>query len=180
MRKPLLLKKLVILRWLKSFIFDCGPELPAGFKTDTLASWTALGDAEAKRFAGTARYTITFDKPGGDADDWVLDLGHVCESAGVRINGWYVGALWSIPFQISVGEFLRKGKNVLEVEVTNLTANRIADLDRRKVIWKRFHEINFVNIRYREFDASGWPPMDSGLLGPVRLIPFVFVEHSRQ
>jgi len=63
------------------------------------------------------------------------------------------------------------GVNTLEVEVTNLAANRIADLDRRKVDWKRFHEINFVNINYKPFDASGWPTFDSGLLGPVRLIP---------
>ncbi len=56
------------------------------------------------------------------------------------------------------------------MEVTNLAANRIADLDRRKVPWKQFHEINFVNIDYKLFDASGWPALDSGLLGPVRLL----------
>jgi len=60
---------------------------------------------------------------------------------------------------------------MLEVEVTNLTANRVADLDHRRVPWKNFYNINFVNIKYGGFDASGWRPMDSGLLGPVRLIP---------
>lgn len=59
--------------------------------------------------------------------------------------------------------------NVLEIEVTNLAANRIADLDRRKIPWKQFHEINFVNIDYKLFDAAAWPAMDSGLLGPVTL-----------
>ena len=34
---------------------------------------------------------------------------------------------------------------------------------------KRFHEINFVNIDYKDFDASNWPALDSGLLGPVSL-----------
>ncbi|MEI7908710.1 MAG: hypothetical protein WCK77_03640 [Verrucomicrobiota bacterium] len=52
----------------------------------------------------------------------------------------------------------------------NLAANRIADLDRRHVPWKQFREINFVNIDYKPFDASGWPAMASGLLGPVRLL----------
>lgn len=156
--------------WQVTFIYG-GPKLPAGFETKTLASWTKLGDTEAKRFAGTAKYKITFDKPTGNTNDWVLDLGRVCESAGVKINGRYVGTLWCLPFQMPVGEFLHEGQNVLEVEVTNLSANRIADLDRRKVIWKKFYEINFVNIRYQKFDASGWPTMDSGLLGPVRLIP---------
>jgi hypothetical protein len=156
--------------WEVDFI-EGGPNLPAGFKTDELASWTQFGDDQAKRFAGTALYKITFYNPGDDAGEWVLDLGRVCESARVRINGKYVGTLWSIPFKLSVGEFLGPGKNVLEVEVTNLSANRIADLDRRKVNWKKFYEINFVNIKYRKFDASGWPLMDSGLLGPVRLVP---------
>ena len=78
----------------------------------------------------------------------------------------------------AVGEFLREGENELEVEVTNLAANRIADLDRRGVVWKKFYEINFVNINYRKFDASGWPAMDSGLLGPVRLIPQAVLEPS--
>ncbi len=161
--------------WEVDFI-EGGPVLPAGFKTDHLASWTELGDEEAKRFAGTARYKITFDIRGDGVGEWVLDLGRVCESARVRINGKYAGSLWSIPFKMAVGEFLGPGKNVLEVEVTNLSANRIADLDRRKVNWKKFYEINFVNIKYEKFDASGWPLMDSGLLGPVRLIPQVLIE----
>lgn len=161
--------------WEVDFI-QGGPNLPASFETDLLASWTGLGDDQAKRFAGTARYRISFYNPGDDTGDWVLDLGRVCESARVRINGKYVGALWSIPFKLPVGEFLGPGRNVLEVEVTNLSANRIADLDRRKVNWKKFYEINFVNINYRKFDASSWPPMDSGLLGPVLLIPQALVQ----
>jgi hypothetical protein len=47
-------------------------------------------------------------------------------------------------------------------------ANRLADLDRRKVAWRKFF---FVNIEYKPFDASGWTPLPSGLLGPVSLAP---------
>jgi hypothetical protein len=162
-------------RWQVTFV-EGGPELPGEFETEDLDSWTELGDEEAKRFAGTARYKISFDAPVDDADEWVLDLGRVCESARVKINGKYVGAMWSIPFKMPVGEFLRKGENVLEVEVTNLSANRVADLDRRGVVWKKFYDINFVNINYDKFDASGWPAMDSGLFGPVRLIPQAVLE----
>lgn len=162
-------------KWEVTFV-EGGPELPGGFETETLASWTEPGDEEAKRFAGTARYKISFDRPADYVDEWVLDLGRVCESARVKINGKYVGASWCIPFKIAVGEFLGEGENELEVEVTNLSANRIADLDRRGVVWKKFYEINFVNINYRKFDASGWPAMDSGLLGPVRLVPATVLE----
>ena len=31
--------------------------------------------------------------------------------------------------------------------------------------WKTFHDINFVNLDYRPFNASNWPLTDSGLLG---------------
>jgi hypothetical protein len=154
--------------WKVQFV-EGGPELPADFETSELASWTTLGDAEAKRFAGTASYTIEFDRPTGDADDWLLDLGRVCESARIKLNGRAVGSLWCQPFQMFVGRFLLPGKNTLEVEVTNLAANRIADLDRRKVNWKYFYDINVVNRSYKSLDASDWPLRDSGLLGHVRL-----------
>jgi hypothetical protein len=148
-----------------------GPELPPALETTELKSWTELGGDEAKRFGGTARYRIEFDAPAARADDWLLDLGEVRESARVRLNGHDVATAWSLPFRVRVGEFLKAGRNVLEVEVTNLAANRIRDLDQRKVDWKIMREINFVNINYRPFDASGWALNPSGLLGPVTLVP---------
>jgi hypothetical protein len=141
-----------------------------------LISWTQTEEnPEAKRFAGTALYTLEFDRP-GEADDWVLDLGKVCDSARVHLNGTEIGGFWCAPFRANVGTSLRAGRNILEVEVTNLAANRIADLDRRKVKWKYFYDINVASKRYRSFDASEWPPRDSGLLGPVRLIPLKRVD----
>ena len=148
-----------------------GPELPESIKTDTLQSWTILGGVEAKRFGGTARYRIEFDMSGKKSDEWMLDLGEVRESARIKINGRTVGTAWSNPFQVHIGEFLKPGHNILEVEVTNLAANRIRDMDQRKVNWKIMREINFVNIDYRPFDASGWEITPSGLIGPVKLIP---------
>ena len=153
--------------WRVQFI-DGGPVLPAGFETRTLASWTTLADDDAQRFAGTARYTIEFDAP-AQPGQWVLDLGTVRESARVRLNGQSLATLWTPPFQIAVGPLLRPGTNLLEVEVANLAANRVRDLDRRGVSWKYFYDINVVNIDYRPLDASSWPLMDSGLLGPVTL-----------
>ena len=156
--------------WTVQFI-EGGPELPAGFETTKLASWTTRDDAELRRFAGTARYTLAFEKPEPDADDWRLDLGGVGDSARVKLNGEDAGALWCPPFEIAVGKLLKPGRNVLEIEVTNLSANRVRDLDERKVIWKYFYDINVVGRNYRPLDASIWPLRDSGLLGPVVLTP---------
>jgi len=148
-----------------------GPELPSALTTPELKSWTDLGGAEAKRFGGTARYKLEFDAPATKADDWLLDLGDVRESARVRLNGRDVGTLWSLPLRVRVGEFLQPGRNVLELDVTNLAANRIRYMDQEKAPWKIMREINFVNINYRPFDASGWSLTPSGLLGPVTLTP---------
>ena len=155
-------------RWRVDFI-DGGPDLPDGYATRELASWTAYTGPEYQRFAGTARYTIEFEKPQGEADDWILDLGKVCESARIKLNGERIGALWSPPFDIPIGLWLKPGANRLEVEVTNLAANRIRDLDRRKVRWKYFDDLNVVGRDYKPLDASNWPLRDSGLLGPVTL-----------
>ena len=147
-----------------------GPELPPALTTSELKSWTDLGGAEAKRFGGTARYRLEFAAPAAKAEAWLLDLGDVRESARVRLNGQDLGTAWSIPFQLRFdGALLKPTGNVLEVDVTNLAANRIRDMDQRKVDWKIMREINFVNINYRPFDASGWKLTPSGLLGPVTL-----------
>ncbi len=148
-----------------------GPELPPALRTAALQSWTDLGGDEAKRFGGTGRYRLEFDAPAVSAADWVLDLGDVRDSARVRLNGEEIAFAWSLPFRVRLDGKLRPGRNVLEVDVTNLAANRIRDMDIRKVDWKIMHEINFVNINYRRFDASGWKIEPSGLLGPVKLVP---------
>ncbi len=144
-----------------------GPVFPGNIQTDKLVSWTKLGDDETKRFAGTAKYVIEF--PGEESqENAVLDLGEVKDCAHVYLNGKDYGALLGPTFKVNVDN-LQKGKNTLEIEVTNVAANRIRDLDIRGVDWKKFYDINFVNIDYEPFDASGWDVKDAGLLGPVTL-----------
>ncbi|MCP4644342.1 MAG: glycoside hydrolase family 2, partial [bacterium] len=162
--------------WRVEFI-DGGPALPKAYTAKTLVSWADRDNPRAKRFAGTALYSTEFDLPGNvECDDWMVDLGNVRESARVRVNGVDAGVLWSIPYTARVGHLLRPGKNRLEVEVTNLSANRIRDLDVRGVEWRIFHDINFVDQNYNKFDASKWPLQDSGLLGPVTLVPLAAVQ----
>jgi len=155
-------------KWSVKFI-DGGPELPAPFETTKLASWTEQADERTKAFAGTAVYATTFDAPGG-ATRVMLDLGKVCESARVRLNGREIGTLLLPPWRLELSDVKAQG-NALEVEVTNLSANRVRDLDRRGVKWKIFSDINIVNIDYKPFDASKWPVRESGLMGPVTVTP---------
>ncbi|MGO8743253.1 MAG: glycosyl hydrolase [Limisphaerales bacterium] len=159
-----------------------GPVLPAPFSTTNLASWTELGDTNTQSsFVGTALYTLTFDAPGlvsslqaapdtlkREHQTYFLDLGKVCQSARVRVNGKDYGTLITPPFRV-VADNLKPTGNQLEVEVTSVSANRIRDLDRRGVPWKIFKDINIVNVNYRPFNAADWPLTDCGLLGPVTL-----------
>ena len=156
--------------WNVEFI-QGGPVLPLEETVTKLESWTNFSDNETKRFAGTARYKLKFHNPDPNIKNWILDLGKVCESARVKINNVNLGTIWSFPFKLRLGDVLNSGENILEIEVTNLSANRIRDLDLRGVDWKKFYDINFVNIFYKKFDASGWELKDSGLLGPVMLYP---------
>jgi hypothetical protein len=155
--------------WRLEFIKG-GPVLPGPARMSTLASWTMLEDAEAKRFAGTARYRVEFDAPATRADAWELDLGDVRETARVTLNGKRVATVWSLPFKARLDGLKARG-NVLEIEVTSLASNRVRDLDVRKVPWKIMREINLVSVKYRPFDAAGWEIEPAGLLGPVTLVP---------
>ena len=155
-------------RWSVTFV-DGGPVLPRSFDSDSPGAWTGRGDDDADRFAGTARYTVTFDAF-DTASRHMLTLGRVAESARVRVNGRDLGVLFASPYRVETGP-LRSTGNVLEVDVTNVSANRIRDLDRRGVQWRNFKDINFVSIDYKPFDASRWPVRASGLLGPVMLQP---------
>jgi hypothetical protein len=162
-------------RWQVKFLSG-GPELPASFETESLASWTSSGDTNAASFAGTALYSLIFDAPDSlQSSTFQLDLGRVCQSARVRLNGRNYGTLFTPPFRVVVDN-LKTSDNLLEVEVTSTSANRIRDLDRRGVKWQNFYDINFVNLNYQKFNAAEWPVADAGLLGPVTLAPVVAVN----
>jgi len=149
-----------------------GPELPADQQIDKLASWTTLPDPKLQAFSGTGVYTTNFNLPEKKAKEYVLNLNQVDESAKVWVNGQEIGILWSIPFQARIGKYLKAGNNTIKVEVANLMANRIRDMDVKKIKWRNYHEINFVNINYKDFDASAWSVMPSGLIGPVEITPY--------
>jgi hypothetical protein len=172
--------------WKISFLKG-GPELPPALETTELKSWTDHGGDEAKRFGGTARYRLEFDfdllaarhpmkttsAPTYSAyPDWLLDLGDVRDSARVILNGTEIATAWSLPFRVRLNSSqFKPGRNVLELDVTNLAANRIRYMDQNKLPWKIMRDANVVNINYKPFDASAWPLTPSGPLGPVTLTP---------
>jgi len=156
--------------WSLEFI-EGGPELPDDHVMQTLTPWTELGLEAMDRFSGTARYSVEFEFTETFGDGYILDLGTVYHSARVELNGHDLGVLWSAPYEVKIGPYLKTGENTLVIEVANLMANRVRDMDRRDIEWRKFHDINFVDINYGPFDSSGWGVMPSGLKGPITIQP---------
>ena len=150
------------------------PKVTKTFNLQQLQTWETLDDDSVRVTMGTGVYTTLLKlkkRDLKDAQSWQIDLGDVRESARVYINGQFVGCAWSVPYVLDVkaGD-LKAGKNEIRIEVTNLPANRIADLDRRGVKWRKMEEINVVDINYKKTTYDQWEPVKSGLNSAVRLI----------
>lgn len=137
-----------------------GPEEAVTFPA--LQDWTESTDPSIRYFSGKAIYTnrITLDKLPQKA--LYLDLGKVMVMAKVKINGQYVGGVWTTPYRLPVGDFLRKGENLIEVEVVNNWRNRLigdASLpEKERGTW--------TNVNPWNADS---PLQSSGLIGPVEI-----------
>ena len=172
---PLAMPKEITGIWKVQFV-EGGPALPAARHESRLVSWTGFGGDEVKNFSGTASYTINFNKPSGKADAWTINLGKVCESARIILNSKEVGILIGPDFQVTIPKKALKAKNTIEINVSNLMANRIAYMDRNNIEWKKFYNVNMAarmrqNTKNGIFDASAWQPRESGLFGPVTITP---------
>ena len=155
--------------WTLSFINE-SPKVDKSFTLGTLTSWETLDD-QTRVTMGTGVYTIHFkmSKKEDPSGAWLIDLGDVRESARVYINGQFVGCAWSVPFVLDTKGALKVGDNEVRIEVTNLPANRIADLDRKGVKWRKMEEINVVDINYKKTLYDQWEPVPSGLNSTVKL-----------
>ncbi len=155
--------------WRLSFLEEA-PRVGKTFRLNGLRSWEQLSDS-ARVTMGTGVYETTFKLTGRQASArWEIDLGDVRESARVYINGRYLGCAWAVPFVLDCRNALKRGRNTLRIEVTNLPANRIADMDRRGVVWRKMKEINVVDINYKKTTYAGWEPLPGGLNSTVKLI----------
>ncbi|UKK49749.1 glycosyl hydrolase family 2 [Prevotella sp. E13-17] len=156
-------------KWTLTFTEET-PQMNKTYQLDKLQTWENLDD-QTRTLMGTGVYTTSFDLTKKQSDaDWYIDLGDVRESARVYINGQFVGCAWAVPFVLDTKGKLKAGHNELRIEVTNLPANRISELDRQGVKWRKMEEINVVDINYKKTLYDKWEPVKSGLASKVRLI----------
>jgi hypothetical protein len=161
--------------WKVEFVSG-GPVLPAPVELDSPAAWTSLPDPELQRFSGTGVYSTTFERAAAASARWVLNLGAVHGSATIILNGDSLATLIDAPYEIALDSPKVEEVNELQVRISNLMANRIADMDRQGIPWKKFYNVNFParkaeNRRNGIFRAGEWKPLISGLQGPVFLSP---------
>lgn len=156
-------------KWTLSFV-NSAPAVSKTFQLDSLQTWETLDDDSVKVTMGTGAYTTYVNMTKEEAgSDWAIELGDVRESARVYVNDSLVGCAWSVPFVLQCNGLFKAGKNKICIEVTNLPANRIANLDRKNVNWRKFKDINVAALNYKKGTYANWEPVKSGLNSSVSL-----------
>jgi hypothetical protein len=142
---------------------------PASVTFETLDDWIARPEPGIRYYSGRATYRATFAAaaelraPGMRVH---LDLGSVRSLAEVRLNGNDLGVIRCPPWRVEVTGMLEPTRNVLEIDVVNLWANRIiGDMDlplEKRLSWTSMTEtISALK--------AGSRLVPSGLRGPVTL-----------
>ncbi|WP_071146295.1 glycosyl hydrolase [Bacteroides ihuae] len=130
---------------------------------DTLFDWSQSEDEQVKYYSGTVTYKTSFKwskKPKGRI---FLSLGKVADVATIRMNGISCGIVWTAPYEVDVTDALKKGVNILQIEVTNTWANAIKGADSGKAPFEGI----WTNAKYRMKEDVLIP---AGLFGPVQLL----------
>ena len=157
-------------KWSLSFV-ESSPAINSTYTLDNIQTWETLNNDTAKIMMGTGVYTTTVNMTKDEANaKWAINLGDVRESARVYVNDNFVGCAWSVPFILDCKDAFKAGKNTLRIEVTNLPANRISEMDRQGVKWRKFDEINVVDINYKKTSYANWEAVKSGLNSNVTLL----------
>jgi len=172
-------------------LFPADSGTPPRLTFQRLVSWSDRPEEGVKYFSGTATYRKSFTVPAdlvGKQRRLSLDLGGLQAFAQLKLNGKDLGVLWKPPYRVNVTDVLTGGGNQLEVRVTNLWPNRLIgdeqlpedsqrNPDGTLKAWPQWllegkpsptGRRAFAMWRlWKKDDAL----LDSGLLGPVRIVP---------
>ena len=114
-------------------------------------------------FSGKVLYTRKFNCE--KKQKMLLDLGMVCWTCSVKLNGKALPAKFFGPFQWEI-EVL-EGENVLEVTVANMLANAVSDPVKRAKVTSKYPPSRTYDSKQRIWDRENH---ESGLMGPVVLL----------
>ena len=177
--------------------FPSWSKAPAEITLPKLESFHKHSDFDVKHFSGKSTYLKTFVLTKkelkkllkkGPLKRIMLNLGRVENLAEVSLNGSAPVLVWKDPYQIDITDLVKAGTNELKVEVINLYPNRLIgdehlpekyQYDEHGRIcqfpsWYTNQEKDTTRQRvlfapwkyYKKED----PLLESGLLGPVRIV----------
>lgn len=156
--------------------FPAGKGAPYSVIFPNLASWTKSSDDGIKYFSGIGTYYKEFELSQDLCEknmQIILDLGDVRLLADVYLNGKHIGILWNSPYRADITDAVKPGKNNLIIEIANTWNNRLKG-DAKSPQNRKYAQthIKYIGGPLRKgFKWADVPLMESGLLGPVKLIP---------
>ncbi|MEO6979159.1 MAG: glycosylhydrolase-like jelly roll fold domain-containing protein, partial [Mucilaginibacter sp.] len=158
---------------------------PANITFDKLQDWTTRSEEGIKFYSGTAVYKKEFEMPNnispGKNGKIYLNLGEVHDMARVKLNGKYLGVIWTAPWRVDISKAIVKGQNKLEIEVVNRWPNRLIGdskypdngvVDEQWPEWllkgkpRNSKRLTFASHNF--YDEKS-PLLKSGLVGPVTI-----------
>ena len=137
---------------------------PGEFTFKSLTDWTENSDERIKYYSGTAVYrkTIQLDKVVAD-EEVLLRFSQLGSIARVLINGKEASTVWCSPWESDITPYIKKGENILEIQVVNSLVNRmVGDISLPES--KRF------TYSYPEITTSKTSLVPSGIMDKVLLV----------
>ncbi len=129
----------------------------------TICDLKDVTDGDLCHFSGEAVYSRSFSCNAPAGAKVTLDLGKVSVMAKVKVNGKYVGGVWTAPYAIDITDAVVPGNNSLEISVVNTWVNRLIG-DAALPQNKRLTKCNVNDWR------SDSPLQSSGLVEPVHIL----------
>ncbi|WP_320780695.1 glycosyl hydrolase [Streptomyces sp. CRN 30] len=120
---------------------------------DTLLPWSQITELADSAGVGRYRTTVTLPSDWSAAHGAYLELGQVSDTFRVTVNGTRTAPVDRLRPVADIGPHLRRGKNVIEIEVATPLLNRL-----------RVARPEVFGTTARQ---------DHGLVGPVRVVPYV-------
>jgi hypothetical protein len=185
--------------WKLSFPPNLGA--PESVTLDRLISWPEHADSGVKYFSGTATYEKEVQIPAemlATGSVLWLDLGVVKNLAKVKVNGVDLGILWKKPFRVDIAPAARPESNRLEIQLVNQWPNRLIGDEQlpEDIGWRGQFDAHWGQGVDSTKDWPQWlkegkpspagrigfttwrhhtkttPLLPSGLIGPVKLVPY--------
>ena len=122
-----------------------------------LVDWRFI--KELKYCSGPAIYRSQFDMDEQELTQypsWILRFQRVCDAALIKVNDHELPVLLVPPWQHNIGQFLKAGSNIIEIELYTTIRNRLVGYG------------NSGDKRYKQFKKGFTMP--TGIIDPIMLV----------